>query len=77
MSDYELQTIKDYINKNLKRKFIQPSFSKFGSLVLFILKKNSELWLCIDYRQLNTNTIKDKYPLSFISELHDWVSEMQ
>ena len=43
ISDYELRTVKDYINKNLKRKFIQLSFSKFGSPVLFIPKKNGEL----------------------------------
>ena len=77
MSDHELRMVKEYIDKNLKRKFIRPSFSKFGSPVLFVPKKNRELRLCVDYRQLNTNTIKDKYPLPLISELYDRVSEAQ
>ena len=77
MSNHELQIVKDYINKNLKRKFIQPSFSKFSSLVLFVPKKNRELQLCVDYQQLNANTIKDKYPLPLISELHNQVSGTQ
>ena len=77
MSDQELRTVKDYIDKNLERKFIRPSFSKFGSPVLFVPKKNGELRLCVDYRQLNMNTIKDKYPLPLISELHDRVSGTQ
>ena len=43
MSDIELQAAKEYINKNLKRWFIRPSFSKFESPILFVPKKNSEL----------------------------------
>ena len=77
ISDHELQTVKDYIDKNLKRKFIWLSFSKFGSLVLFVPKKNSELQLCIDYWQLNTAIIKDKYPLPLILELYDQVNRMK
>ena len=74
MSDKELQEAKSYIDKNLARKFIRPSFSKFGSPILFVPKKNGELQLCVDYRQLNAATIKDVYPLPLISELHDRVS---
>ena len=77
MSDKELQAAKSYIDKNLARKFIRPSFSKFGSPILFVPKKNSELRLCVDYRQLNAATIKDVYPLPLISELHDRVSGAQ
>ena len=43
MSDRELQEAKAYIDKNLARKFIRPSFSKFGSPILFVPKKNGEL----------------------------------
>ena len=37
MSDQELRAAKEYIDKNLQRKFIRPSFSKFRSPILFIL----------------------------------------
>ena len=74
MSEMELQAAKNFIDQNLRRKFIQPLFSKFSSLILFIPKKDRELWLCVDYQQLNANTIKDVYLLPLISELHDWVS---
>ena len=77
MSDKELQAAKAYIDKNLARKFIRPSFSKFGSPILFVSKKNGELRLCVDYQQLNAVTIKDVYPLPLISELHDRVSGAQ
>jgi len=43
MSNRELQAAKEYIDKNLRRKFIRPSFSKFGSPILFVPKKNGEL----------------------------------
>ena len=49
MSDTELRAAKEYIDKNLRRRFIRPSFSKFGSPILFVPKKNGELRLCVDY----------------------------
>ena len=39
--------------------------------MLFVKKKDGTLWLCIDYRQLNKLTIKNKYPLSRIDDLFD------
>jgi len=39
--------------------------------VLFVKKKDGTLWLCIDYRQLNKVTIKNKYPLPRIDDLFD------
>ena len=74
MSDTELKAVKDYIDKNLRRRFIRLSFSKFGSPILFVPKKNGKLRLCMDYGQLNAATVKDVYPLPLISELHNQVS---
>ena len=45
--------------------------SPWGAPVLFINKKDGTLRLCIDYRELNKITIKDKYPLPRIDELFD------
>ena len=43
--------------------------SPWGALVLFVKKKNGTLRLCIDYRQLNKVTVKNKYPLPRIDDL--------
>ena len=50
---------------------IQPSKSPFGAPVLFVRKKNGQLRLCVDYRALNDQTVKDRYPLPRIDDLLD------
>jgi hypothetical protein len=54
---------------------IQLSVSSWEALVLFVKKKDGTLRLCIDYRGLNTLTIKNKYPLSLMDELFDQLQE--
>ena len=51
--------------------FIRLSTSPWGTLVFFSKKKDKTLWLCIDYRQLNRVTIKNRYPLLRIDDLFD------
>lgn len=48
---------------------IDISSSPYGAPILFARKKNGKLRMCIDYRQLNSNTILDAYPLPRIDEL--------
>ena len=67
----ELAILKEYININLEKGFIRLSISLAASLLLFILKKNRKLRLYIDYRQLNSITIKDKYSLLLINKLYN------
>jgi hypothetical protein len=57
----------------LDKEYIRPSVSPWGSPVLFVKKKDETLILCINYRQLNKMTIKNKYPLPKINDLFDQV----
>ena len=55
----------------MDKGFIRPSFSPWGAPVLFVKKKDGTMRLCIDYRELNKVTIKNKYPLPRIDDLFD------
>ena len=46
----------------LDKDFIRPSTYPWGAPVLFVKKKDGSMWLCIDYRDLNKVTIKNKCP---------------
>ena len=55
----------------MDRGFIRPTTSPWGTPVLFSKKKDKTLQLCIDYRQLNRVTIKNRYSLPRINDLFD------
>ena len=55
----------------MNKGFIKPSTSTWGASVLFAKKRGKTLRLCIDYRQLNRVTIKNRYPLPRIDNLFD------
>ncbi|GJT36850.1 putative reverse transcriptase domain-containing protein [Tanacetum coccineum] len=51
--------------------FIRPSSSSWGAPVLFVKKKDGSSRMCIDYRELNKLTVKNRYPLPRIDDLFD------
>ena len=57
----------------LDKGYICPSVSPWGAPVLFVKKKDRTLRMCMDYRQLNKLTVKNKYPLPRIDDLFDQV----
>ena len=72
---YKLQEeCRRQITRLLEADFIEPSNSEFASPVLFVPKKNIngtiEWRMCVDYRELNKNTVKDLYPLPNINDLY-------
>ena len=71
MAPVELKELKLQLQELLEKGFIRPSVSPWGAPVLFVKKKDGTLRLCIDYRQLNKLTIKNKYPLPKIDDLFD------
>ncbi|KAH0784229.1 hypothetical protein KY290_003827 [Solanum tuberosum] len=71
MAPAELKELKAQLKDLLDKGFIQPSISHWGAPVLFVKKKDGSLRMCIDYRQLNKVTIKNKYPLPRIDDLFD------
>ena len=71
MAPIELQELRVQLQELLDKGFIRPSISPWGALVLFANKKDKTLRLCIDYRQLNRVTVKNRYPLPRIDDLFD------
>ncbi len=61
----------------MRKEFIKESQSSAEYLILFVLKLNESLRLCVDYRALNNITIKNSYSLSLISELQNRLQRAQ
>ena len=75
LSEVELKALDNYLKENLKKGFIRPSTSPAGSPILFVKKSDGSLRLCVDYRQLNKLTKKNRYPLPLIQESLDRLKE--
>ncbi|KAJ9557277.1 hypothetical protein OSB04_011891 [Centaurea solstitialis] len=67
----EMKEMMSQLQELLDKGFIRPSASPWGAPVLFVKKKDGSFWMCIDYRELNKVTIKNKYPLPRIDDLFD------
>ncbi|KAJ3680982.1 hypothetical protein LUZ60_015471 [Juncus effusus] len=77
MAPVELKELKSQLDELLKLGFIRPSVSPWGAPVLFVKKKDGSMRLCIDYRELNKVTVKNKYPLPRIDDLFDQLQGAQ
>ena len=71
MSQPESESLRKMIKENTERGFIRELKSLAGAPVTFTKKKDGKLCMYVDYRQLNTITIKNHYPLPLITELLD------
>ncbi|GJV36278.1 hypothetical protein Tco_1408755, partial [Tanacetum coccineum] len=66
-----MQELSNQLQELADRGFIRPSTSPWGAPVLFVKKKDGSFRMCIDYRELNKLTIKNRYPLPRIDDLFD------
>ena len=71
MAPLELQELKEQLQDLLDKGFIRPSVSPWGAPVLFVKKKDGSMRLCVDYRELNKVTVRNRYPLPRIDDLFD------
>ena len=77
MAPAELRELKAQLQELLDKGFIRPSVSPWGAPVLFIKKKDGSMRLCINYRELNRVTVRNKYPLPRIEDLFDQLQGAQ
>ncbi|GJQ98411.1 putative reverse transcriptase domain-containing protein [Tanacetum coccineum] len=71
LAPLEMQELSRQLQELQDKGFIRPSHSPWGAPVLFVKKKDGSLRMCIDYRELNKLTIKNRYPLLRIDDLFD------
>src|SRR5271168_2223377 len=74
LSVEHLQSLKEFIDRNLAKGFIRKSNSPCSSPVLFVGKPDGKWRLCVDFRRLNAMTKRDCYTVPLIAELQDRVA---
>ncbi|GJW86084.1 putative reverse transcriptase domain-containing protein [Tanacetum coccineum] len=67
----EIKELSEQLQELTDKGFIRPSSSPWGAPVLFVKKKDGSFRMCIDYRELNKLTVKNRYPLPRIDDLFD------
>nr|XP_043639339.1 uncharacterized protein LOC122610413 [Erigeron canadensis] len=67
----EMQELSNQLQELLSKGFIRPSSSPWGAPILFVKNKDGSMRMCIDYRELNKLTVKNRYPLPRIDDLFD------
>ncbi|GKB64950.1 hypothetical protein Tco_0921136, partial [Tanacetum coccineum] len=71
LAPFELEDLSGQLKELQEKGFIRPSSSPWGAPVLFVKKKDDSFRMCIDYRELNKLTVKNRYPLPRIDDLFD------
>ena len=64
----DFHEVKAHIQDLLTKGVVKPSYSPYAAPVVVVRKKNGSIRLCVDYRRLNSKTVKDAYPLPRIEE---------
>ncbi|GJV49738.1 putative reverse transcriptase domain-containing protein [Tanacetum coccineum] len=77
LAPFELEELSGQLKELQDKGFIRPSSSPWGAPVLFAKKKDGSFRMCIDYRELNKLTVKNRYPLPRIDDLFDQLQGSQ
>ncbi|GJY59217.1 putative reverse transcriptase domain-containing protein [Tanacetum coccineum] len=77
LAPFEMEELSGQLKELQDKGFIRPSSSPWGAPVLFVKKKDGSFRMCIDYRELNKLTIKNRYPLPRINDLFDQLQGSQ
>ncbi|GJV45832.1 putative reverse transcriptase domain-containing protein [Tanacetum coccineum] len=77
LASFALEELSGQLKELQDKCFIRPSSSPWGAPVLFVKKKNGSFRMCIDYRELNKLTVKNRYPLPKIDNLFDQLQGLQ
>ncbi len=73
MLSHKLQKIKEYLEENLKKKFIILSKASFALSILFVKKKDDSFRFCMNYWKLNALIKRDHYSILLINEVLAWI----
>ena len=72
---HQRKEVRDHIHKLLEEGLISPSNSPWAAPIVVVRKPDGSIRLCVDYRQLNSKTVKDAYPIPRIEEAIDNMSK--
>ncbi|GKB83639.1 putative reverse transcriptase domain-containing protein [Tanacetum coccineum] len=73
----EMEKLSGQLKELQDKGFIRLSLSPWGASILFVKKKDGSFRMCIDYRELNKLTIKNRYPLPRIDDIFDQLQGSQ
>ncbi|GJS97130.1 putative reverse transcriptase domain-containing protein [Tanacetum coccineum] len=77
LAPFEMEELSGQLKELQDKGFIRPSSSPWGAPILFVKKKDGSFRMCIDYRELNKLTVKNRYPLPRIDDLFDQLQGSQ
>nr|GEX83732.1 reverse transcriptase domain-containing protein [Tanacetum cinerariifolium] len=77
LAHFELEELLGQLKELQNKGFIRPSSSPWVTPVLFVKKKDGSFRMCIDYKELNKLTVKNRYPLLRIDDLFDQLQGSQ
>nr|GEW05245.1 putative reverse transcriptase domain-containing protein [Tanacetum cinerariifolium] len=71
LAPFEMKELSEQLQELSDKGFIRPSSSPWGAPIFFVKKNDGSFRMCIDYRELNKLTVKNRYPLPRIDDLFD------
>jgi hypothetical protein len=77
LSMIKLEMLREYLDEFLTKGFIVLSSSSASALILFAKKSEGDLRLCVDYKELNAITIKNRYSIPLVNQLLNRLNEVK